>query len=723
MSTTTEHIRVERHEGDIVVLTLDSPGRSSNALNEAFQKSFYAVVDRLVAERDDFAGVVITSAKPTFVVGADLVEMHESMRNGRDLFEWLEEFKAALRRLETLGRPVVAAVNGTALGGGFELALGCHHVIVVDDPSIRVGLPEVTLGLLPAGGGVTRMVRRMGLVKALTGYLLEGRRVRPQQALADGAIDEVVPTVDDLLPAAVRWIRANPEATAPWDAKGYRMPGGTPSSPGLAAILPSFPANLIKQTNGANLPAPRAILATAVEGAQVAFDAATTIESRYMVGLQNDRVATNMTQAFFFDLRHCNGGGARPQQADGTDFPVRRPTKVAVIGAGMMGAGIAYVTAKAGVEVVLKDVDLAAAERGKAYAARIEDKAVEKGRRSREDADALLARITPTGDLDDLAGCDFVIEAVFESPELKDQVFRDLEPVVAPDALLGSNTSTLPITGLAQSVQRQDDFIGLHFFSPVEKMPLLEIIRGEKTSDAALARALDYAKVIGMTPIVVKDSRGFYTSRVFTGYIAEACEMLAEGIDPAIIEHAGRKAGYPAAPLQLIDELNLTTIQKILRETARAAKDDPTMVPPKAASEVIDAMVDELDRPGRFAGKGFYEYADGRRTGLWSGLRERFGSKPVPGVDQPAPVLDELVDRFLFVQVLETQRCVDEGVITSDPEANIGAIMGIGFPAWTGGPRQFLATYPGGLDAFRTRAGELEAAYGPRFAVPASLAG
>ena len=709
----TDPIRWDRRDDGIVVITFDDPTQQVNTISARFQDAFHAVVDRLVAERDEITGVVLASAKKTWVVGADLVEFRESMERGESLGEALDGFKADLRRLETLGRPVVAAINGTALGGGFEIALACHHRIAVDDPSVRIGLPEVKLGLLPAGGGVTRLVRLLGLQAALTEHLLIGAEHRVAAAKEKGLVDEVVPDAEALMPAAIAWIGAHPDAVARWDAPGYKMPGGTPSNPKLAMILPSFGANLLKQTNGAPAPGPRAILSAAVEGAQVDLETASAIETRYMESLLRGATARNMLQAFFFDLQYCKGGGGRPVRADGTPYPERRPTKVAVIGAGMMGAGIAYVTARAGIDVVLKDVDHAAAEKGLAHCRSIEEKKVARGRTTQEKADALLARIHPTGDVADLAGCDLVVEAVFESPELKDKVFRELEPVVAPDALLGSNTSTLPITGLATSVQRPEAFIGLHFFSPVEKMPLLEIIRGEKTDDETLARALDYAAAIRMTPIIVNDSRGFYTSRVFGRYITEALTMLSEGIAPAVVEQAGRRAGYPAPPLQLMDELNLKTVQRIMHESARA--EEPGMATPPEALRLIDAMVDELQRPGRQAGAGFYEYVDGKRAGLWPGLREHVPAGPTPGVLEPAPDLQELADRFLFLQAIETQRRVDEGVIQSDAEANIGAIFGIGFPAWTGGPRQFLANHPDGPDAVRQRTVELEERHGARF--------
>lgn len=712
------HIRLEHRPDGITVFTFDAPDRSVNTISLEFLADFDAAMTEL-ENREGLAGVIVTSAKETFFAGMDLAEMLQLQHGDPEvIIDLLTQFKRHLRRLEQLGHPVVAALNGSALGGGYEVSLACHHRIALNDPRIRFGLPEVTLGLLPGGGGVSRLPRMIGLQKSLMDYLLTGRRVRPDKALADGLIDEIVDSPEALLEAATAWITANPEPVVPWDQKGFRIPGGGPDSPKLAAILPSFPANLMARTHGSPMPAVHAVLAATIHGARVDIDTSLELETRHIMGLLTDRVSTNLVQSFF-DLQHCRKGAGRPVQADGSAYAPWRPTKVAVIGAGMMGAGIAYVTAKAGIDVVLKDVDLAAAEKGKGYSQTLLEKAIAKGRSTPEKAQALLERITPTADNADLAGCDLVIEAVFESPELKHKVFGEIELIVAPDALLGSNTSALPITGLAEAVERRADFIGLHFFSPVDKMPLLEIIRGAETSDAAVARALDFAAAISMTPIVVADSRGFYTSRVFSRYVTEAAQMLAEGIDPAIIENAGRRAGYPAAPLQLLDELNLLTVQKIMVEATRT--EDPAMRPTDGAMKVITAMV-EAGRTGKQAGAGFYEYADGRRTRLWPGLRERFETKPTPGIGDPKIDLSELVDRFLFVQVLETQRCVDEGVITHDAEANIGAMMGFGFPTWTGGPRQFLASYPGGRGAFVARARELEQDHGVRFGVPSSLA-
>lgn len=704
-------IKWDKDADGIVTLTLDDPTGSANVMNDHYRESMHNAVQRLIEEKDSVTGVVVTSAKKTFFAGGDLKAMiHVGPDDAQAVFEQCEGIKADLRALETLGKPVVAAINGAALGGGLEIALACHHRIAADAKGSQLGLPEVTLGLLPGGGGVARTVRMLGIQNAFMNVLAQGTRFKPAKAKEIGLIDEVVPTVEELVPAAKAWIKANPDAgVQPWDAKGYKMPGGTPSSPALAAILPSFPALLRKQLKGANMPAPRAILAAAVEGAQVDFDTASRIETRYFVSLVTGNVAKNMIQAFFFDLQHINGGGSRPEGIAQT--PIK---KIGVLGAGMMGAGIAYVSAKAGFDVVLKDVSLEAAERGKGYSEKLEAKAVERGRTTAEQAQALLAKITPTADPKDLAGVDFVIEAVFENQELKHKVFQEIEDIVEPNALLGSNTSTLPITGLATGVKRQEDFIGIHFFSPVDKMPLVEIIKGEKTSDEALARVFDYVLAIKKTPIVVNDSRGFYTSRVIGTFVNEALMMLGEGVEPASIEQAGLQAGYPAAPLQLCDELNLELMQKIAIATRAGIEAAGGTLEKTRNEEVVDKMI-EIGRPSRLAGAGFYEYVDGKRKGLWPGLRETFNS------GSSTPPLQDMIDRMLFAEVLETQKCFDEGVLTSTADANIGAIMGIGFPAWTGGTAQFIAGYPGGKAAFVARAKELAAAYGDRFSPPQSL--
>lgn len=704
-------IHWDKDADGIVTLTLDDPTGSANVMNEHYTESMHNAVERLLAEKDSVTGVVITSAKKTFFAGGDLKGMIKAgPEDAGEIFAGVELIKADLRKLETLGVPVVAAINGAALGGGLEIALACHHRIAADVKGSAIGLPEVTLGLLPGGGGVTRTVRMLGIQNAFVNVLSQGTRFNPQKAKDAGLVDELVGSVEELVPAAKAWIKANPDKhTQPWDAQGYRMPGGTPATPALAAILPSFPSLLRKQVKGANMPAPRAILAAAVEGAQVDFDTASRIESRYFTSLVTGPVAKNMIQAFFFDLQAINAGGSRPEGIGKTPI-----TKIGVLGAGMMGAGIAYVSAKAGFDVVLKDVTIEAAQKGKGYSEKLEAKALQRGKTTEEKSAALLGRITPTADAQDFAGVDFVIEAVFENQELKHKVFQEIEDIVEPNAILGSNTSTMPITGLAAGVKRQEDFIGIHFFSPVDKMPLVEIIKGEKTSDEALARVFDYTLAIGKTPIVVNDSRGFYTSRVIGTFINEALAMLGEGVEPASIEHAGSQAGYPAPPLQLSDELNMELMHKIAVASRKGIEDAGGTYVAHPAEAVVEKMI-ALGRPSRLSGAGFYEYVDGNRTQLWPGLREEFKS------GSSKPPLQDMIDRMLFAEALETQKCFDEGVIETTADANIGSIFGIGFPAWTGGCAQFITGYPGGKAAFVARAKELAAKYGDRFNPPASL--
>ncbi|SFE11296.1 short chain enoyl-CoA hydratase /3-hydroxyacyl-CoA dehydrogenase [Actinacidiphila alni] len=704
-------IRWEQDTDGIVTLVLDDPAQSANTMNAAFADSLDATLDRLDAELDGVRGVIVTSAKKTFFAGGDLRDLiRATPEDAADVLAGSMRIKRRLRRLETLGKPVVAAINGAALGGGYEIALACHHRIALDTPGTKIGLPEVTLGLLPGGGGVVRTVRLLGIADALLKVLLQGRQYSAPRALEAGLIHEVATDRDAMLASARAWVLAHPEARQPWDTPGYKIPGGTPKSPAFAANLPAFPANLRKQLAGAPYPAPLAILSAAVEGSQVDIDTATLIEGRYFTELACGRTSKNMIQAFFFDMQAVNSGASRPE-----GVPARQVTKVAVLGAGMMGAGIAYSCARAGIDVVLKDVSAEAAERGKAYSATLLDKALAKGRTTPEKREALLARITPTADPADLAGCDAVIEAVFEDAALKHKVFQEIEHIVAPDALLCSNTSTLPISALAEGVRRQGDFIGLHFFSPVDKMPLVEIIKGERTGDEALARAFDLVRQIRKTPIVVNDSRGFFTSRVIGHFINEGVAMIGEGVAAASVEQAAAQAGYPAKVLSLLDELTLTLPRKIRRETRAAVEAEGGSWQEHPAERVIDRMVDEFQRPGRSGGAGFYDYADGRRTRLWPGLAEHFGT---PGTELP---MRDMQERMLFAESLDTVRLLEEGVLTSVADANIGSILGIGFPAWTGGVLQYINGYEGGVAGFTARARELAATYGDRFTPPALL--
>ncbi|GAA1270679.1 3-hydroxyacyl-CoA dehydrogenase NAD-binding domain-containing protein [Saccharothrix xinjiangensis] len=675
-------IHFERDDEGIVTLTMDMSG-SANVMNAEYHRAMGEAVARLEAERDDVTGVVLTSAKKTFFAGGDLNLLVRVTPDGAaEALGFLEEVKGQLRRLERLGRPVVAAINGAALGGGFEIALACHHRVVLDDDRIKLGLPEATLGLLPGGGGVTRLVRLLGVQPALP-LLMEGKQLRPARALQAGLVHELAATREELVEKARAWIRANPEPVQPWDRPGYSVPDVRVGDPNLYGLLAAAPAVLRKKTHGA-YPAPEKILAAAVEGALVDFDTALRVEGRYFVELVTGQVAKNMITTFWFQLNAITAGGSRPDGVARTEV-----TRVGVLGAGMMGAGIAEVSAKAGIEVVLKDVALEAARKGAGD----------------------TPGITPTDSDADLAGCDLVIEAVFEDRELKNRVLPAAEAAALPDAVIASNTSTLPITGLASAVQDPTRFIGLHFFSPVPKMRLVEIIRGEKTSDETLARAFDYVLRIGKTPIVVNDSRGFYTSRTFGTYVTEAVSMVAEGVSPALVENVARRAGMAVGPLAVSDEVTLTLPLKI-RDQALA--DDPAnagALGDHPAFAVLEELVAE-GRTGKSGGAGFYEYPEGGKKSLWPGLRRY--ARAEAGVTER-----DVEDRLLFIQSLEAIRCLDEGVLTSVGDANVGSVLGFGFAPWSGGTVQFVNSY--GLREFVERADYLADTYGERFRPPTSL--
>jgi 3-hydroxyacyl-CoA dehydrogenase/enoyl-CoA hydratase/3-hydroxybutyryl-CoA epimerase len=703
-------IRWEKDADGIVTLTLDDPEQSANTMNAAFQASLEATVARLVAEKGAITGVIVTSAKKTFFAGGDLrLLIQATPEQAPQMFEGVQAMKQRLRTLETLGKPVVAALNGTALGGGLEIALACHRRIAIDDPKAEFGFPEVTLGLLPGAGGVARTVRMRGLQSALMDWLMQGQRHRSSDAKSHGLIDELVPDTAAMLASARDFIRKNPSPKQPWDADGYKMPGGTPSTPSLAMMLPAFPANLKKQLKGANYPAPKAILAAAVEGAQVDFETATRIESRYFVELATGKIAKNMIQAFFFDLQQINGGASRPK-----DIPAWKPTKIGILGAGMMGQGIAYVTARAGIPSVLKDVSQAGAEKGKGYSQKLLEKLVQKGKMTREKADATLALVTPTASAKDLAGCDMVIEAVFEDRDLKARVTAEAEENGAPGLLMCSNTSTLPITGLAKASKNAANYIGLHFFSPVDKMPLVEIIVGERTSPEALAKAFDYVLAIKKTPIVVNDSRGFFTSRVFGMFMMEGIAMLGEGYAPQSIEQAALQAGMPVGPLAVCDEVSLELARHVRAQTIKDLQAEGRTYTPHPADAVIDRLVTEFNRKGKAAGAGFYDYPPDGKKALWPGLTEHFVKKEraVPSRAE----FQEMQDRMLYMFSVESMRCLDEKVLRSVADANIGSIFGIGQPPWTGGALQYVNHV--GREAFLARAKELAAKHGARFEPP-----
>jgi 3-hydroxyacyl-CoA dehydrogenase (EC 1.1.1.35) len=694
--------RYEKDADNIVTLTMDMPNRSANVINAEFNKALVETFDRLKAE-SELAGVIITSAKKTFLAGADLEPMLE-VRDPAALFHEIQQVKRVFRGMETFGKPFVAVINGAAMGGGLELALACHYRILIDRPDAQVGLPEVTLGLIPGGGGITRMTRMLGLETALP-LLMEGKRLSPAEAKALGIVHELAATHEEMLDKARAWIKANPAPQQPWDTKSYRLPGGDVRTPKVAQMITAAPAMLLKKTRG-NFPAPLAILSAAVEGTLVDFDTADRIESRYLANVATGQVAKNMIAAFWFQLNKINAGGSRPAGVPPATF-----SKVGILGAGMMGSGIAYACATAGLEVVLKDVTLEQAEKGKSYTEKVLRPRVEKGRMTEAELAATLARIHPTTKAEDLRGCELIIEAVFEDRAVKKEATQEAEAQLAPTAIIASNTSTLPITSLAEVSERPENFIGLHFFSPVDKMPLVEIIVGEKTSPETLARSFDFVRQIKKTPIVVNDRRGFYTSRVFATYTSEGMLLLLEGQPASVIEAAGVQAGMPVGPLAVSDEVSLKLMHSIRQQTERDLVAEGKPIPEQPSNRVLDAMLAQ-GRAGKAAGAGFYEYPPEGKKFLWPGLRELFPPQ------EPLP-FEDIRDRLLFIQAIETVRCLEENVVRSVADANIGSLFGWGFPAYTGGTLQFINGY--GIRAFVERAQALAAKYGERFAPPARL--
>ena len=697
-------IQFEKNADNIVILTLDSPNQSANTMNADFRTALSATVEKLQAD-ENIAGIIFRSNKKTFFAGGDLDELIQATpEHATEFFNMIEEMKAKLRYIETRGIPVVAALNGTALGGGWELALGCHYRIALNDPKAKFGLPEVTLGLLPGGGGIVRMTRLLGLQNAFP-LLMEGKQFGVEKAKSLGLIHDTAETEQELMDKAMAWVKANPKSVQPFDVKGYKIPGGTPSTPAVAQMLAIAPAILRDKTKGC-YPAPEAIMAAAVEGAQVDVDTALTIESRYFTYLATGQISKNMIGTFWHGLNAIKSGASRPK-----DVAKWKATKVGILGAGMMGAGIAYATASKGIAVVLKDVSLENAEKGKAYSQKLLDKKVSQGRLSAEQRDQVLGLIHTTAEAADLQGCDLIIEAVFENQQLKAQVTQEAEAYLADGGIFASNTSTLPISGLADASKDQAHFIGLHFFSPVDKMQLVEIIKGKNTSAETLSKAYDYVQQIGKTPIVVNDSRGFFTSRVFGTFVQEGLHLLHEGIPPARIEMAALKAGMPVGPLAIQDEVSLTLSEHVAHETRKALQAEGKDLPYSGADEVIQSMIHEFGRKGKAAGAGFYDYPEGGKKHLWEGL-----SKWQKDTDISER---EMIDRFLFVQSLDTLRCLEEGVLESTVDGNVGSIFGIGFAPWTGGALQFLNQY--GLEKALERANTLEAKYGERFKAPQLL--
>ncbi|KQV51230.1 MULTISPECIES: FAD-dependent oxidoreductase [unclassified Duganella] len=686
----------------VATLSWNMPGRSQNVLNEDSCLALCELVERVIADAA-VKGVLMTSAKPDFIAGGDL-EWLLSAKTAEVLFERVVRLDRALRKLETCGKPVAMALPGTTLGGGLEVALCGHYRVAADNPKARFGLPEVTLGLLPGGGGTQRLPRLVGIQKSLP-MLLEGKRLGAAAARELGILNEVVPAGTEL-DAARAWLGSAIAAGGvqqPWDAKGFKIPSGAVSSPAVQQVFMAANAMLRAKTYG-NYPAPRNILSCVYEGLITDLDTGLMTEARYFVQTVLSPEAKNMIRTLFFSMNEANKLASRPKEV-----PQQKYSKIGVLGAGMMGAGIAYVAAKAGIEVVLVDTAQEAAEKGKAHSAALLAKQQQRGQVSAEKSEALLARITPTTDFSLLAGADMVVEAVFEDRGIKADVTRRAEAVLGADAVFASNTSTLPITGLAEASARPANFIGLHFFSPVDRMAIVEIIVGKQTSEATLARSMDLVRALGMTPIVVNDARGFYTSRVFSTYVLEGLALLAEGVAPALIENAGLQAGMPVGPLALTDEVSSELIWKIDRQTHLDLGDAYQARP---GHEVAARMV-ELGRIGKKAGKGFYEYPEGGRKSLWSGLAELFPRAAVQ------PDVNAVAERLTVVQAVETARCMDEGVLRSARDADVGAILAWGFPPFRGGPLSMIDN--AGPAAFVAQCERLAAAHGDRFAPPGQL--
>ncbi|WP_349742541.1 3-hydroxyacyl-CoA dehydrogenase NAD-binding domain-containing protein [Roseateles cavernae] len=698
-------LHLERGEDGIVVATMDLPGHSMNILNEALAAPLRGLADLLEDPAAGVTGLILRSGKQDFLAGADIDRLR-ALETAQQAFDESMKLKHFIRRFERCGKPVVAVIQGQCKGGGLEIALGCHWRIVIDDGKARLGLPEVKLGLLPGGGGTQRLPRLVGMQQALQ-WMGEGSDISAAQALASGLVGELAATPDEALTKARAWIAANPKPVQPWDAPKFRYPGGDSRSPAAAQLFSVAPALASAKSQG-NYPALTHIMSSVFEGGLTDIDRALEIESRYFAACVISPASRHLIGTLWYQLNAIKKGASRP-----AGLPRSQVQRLGILGAGMMGAGIAHVSAQAGMQVVLLDVSQEAAERGKRHSQDLLDKAVKKGRSTLEQREAVLARIHPTTDYAALAGCELVIEAVFEDRAVKAEVTKRAETQLAARAVFASNTSTLPITGLAEASERPAHFIGLHFFSPVEKMPLVEIIVGKATLPETLALGFDYVQQIGKTPIVVNDSRGFYTSRVFATYLMEAQAMLAEGVHPRSIEMAGLRAGMPMPPLALQDEVSLSLGVHVAEQTRKdlAAAGLPYHEHP---GERVLRQLCELGRVGKKVGQGFYDWVDGDKR-LWSGLGRHY---PV-AVEQPAQ--QEIIDRLMFIQANEAARCLEEGVLRSVADANIGSIFGWGFAPFEGGALQFINAR--GLPAFVARARELAATHGERFAPAALLLG
>ena len=708
-----ENFKIEIDADGIAVVAFDVPNRSMNTLTGAVIKEIPELVEKIKTD-DAIKGVVLTSGKTSgFCAGADLGDMASGMLSGagdmQSAFDAGWALNGAFRALETCGKPVAAAINGLALGGGLEFTLACHYRVVENNPKIQLGLPEIKVGLFPGGGGTQRLTRLIGVQTALM-QMAEGKSWRPNDAKSAGVVHEVV-EIGQSVEAAKTWIKNGGKAVQPWDEPKFKIPGGGPYHPAGGQVFIMGNAILRKQSYG-NYPAVLNMMKAIYEGVQVPMDAGLRIETRYFIKTLMTPQAQAMIRSLFLSKQELDKGAVRP-----AGIPKSDPKKVTVIGAGMMGAGIAYVQAMAGIETILIDTNQEAAEKGKQYAVDLIQKRVSRGHMTQEKADGILALITPTTDYDLIKGSDLVIEAVFENREIKATVTKNAEAQLEKGAIFGSNTSTLPITGLAEASVRPEDFIGIHFFSPVDKMMLVEIIMAEKTSDEALAKALDYVLKIKKTPIVVNDSRGFYTSRCFSTYLMEGMALLEEGFSPVAIDNIGRATGMPRGPLEMHDDVALDLSYKIAKQTREDLGDAYV---PSAGEDIVAKMV-EGGRFGRKNGKGFYDY-DQKPKVIWPGLSELAPVTKTEGFNETAEAFDtieEIKTRLLYRQAVEVARCWAEGVIDDPREGDLGAILGWGFAPWSGGPITFIDQI--GLAKFVETADRLAAAYGPRFEVPQLL--
>jgi 3-hydroxyacyl-CoA dehydrogenase/enoyl-CoA hydratase/3-hydroxybutyryl-CoA epimerase len=696
---TTDYLSYTVAEG-IATITINQVNEPANLFSLDFINAYQEVAQQAIAD-EAVKGVIVTSSRRMFMAGGDLRMLAKPVTDPKAFFEAIQQTHRGFRAIETAGKPFVAAINGTALGGGMELCLTCHHRIALNSLAIKLGFPEVKVGLLPGGGGTAKAPYLMGIQTGLT-YLLQGTEARPPQALKDGLIDDMADSPEELIAKAKAWILANPQAVQPWDNKKHRIPGGAIWSPGGVTTLMGAAGNVSKLTHG-NYPAAQYILSVVHDGLQVPIDRALEIEARYFTKVCQTPEAKNMIRTGFMGIQAARKGKARPAEE-----PKYEVKKLGILGAGMMGAGIAYVSAKAGMEVVLKDVSQAGAEKGKAYSQKLLDKAISRKRSTPEKAEALLSRIHPTDDPQAVAGCDLVIEAVFENPQLKERVTKETEAVLATDKVYGSNTSTIPITLLAGFSSRPENFIGIHFFSPVDKMPLVEIIVGEKTAPKAIAAAVDYTVAINKVPIVVNDSRGFFTSRCFGTFVSEGLFLLEEGVPAAMIENIAKRKGMPVGPLAVHDEVSLTL-------SLHVYESNPD--PKKASDERLYALIKELvhthKRTGKKDGAGFYDYPAGGKKKLWPGLKERFSPK-LDALDQ-----ETITKRIMHRQALESFRCLDEGVLNSSLDGDIGSVLGWGFPLYTGGAISYIDFV--GMKNFVADCDAFVQQFGPRWEVPTSL--